>query len=189
MAKFIIRSLAIQELRKQAFNGVTPEGDDFNEIDPKTYSALGNPVYSNLEFEPAVYSWKDNEFDFEGIVINTVLFTVNQTKNIVKTEIQGRRGTVKEYISDGDFQITVNGSIVSSEPKVYPREAVNRLKNLLEVPLPIQITSEFLNIFDISSVVVESYSFPQTRGVRNVQPFTIQLVSDEPLELQINAGL
>ena len=121
MAKFQIQSIAIQELRKAGFTQtIIEEGDDFKDLDTKTFSTLGNPVYSNLVFDAKKYTWGDNELDFEGITINTVLFTINQQKNIVKTQVQGRNTTVKEYIADGDFSITAVGQIISPEPKVYP---------------------------------------------------------------------
>lgn len=189
MAKFFIQSLAVQQIRKGVFAKVNPEKDDFENIDPKQYSQLGNPIYSNLEFPKKTYKWKDNEYNFDGLRIDTVLLTVNQSKNIVKTEIQGRNGTVKEYISDGDYSITVAGTIVSPDAKSYPRESINLLKTVLDIPLSLEVTAEFLNIWNISNVVVESYSFPQQQGTRNTQPFQITMLSDEPIELQINNEL
>ena len=34
---------------------------------------------------------------------------ISNTRNIVKTEIQGRDGTVKEFINNGDYQISIKG--------------------------------------------------------------------------------
>ena len=142
-----------------------------------------------MVFDSKTYKWKDNEIRLNEIRIDTVLFTVNKTKNIVKTQVQGRNGTVKEYISDDDISISVSGVIVSPDAKQYPREDVNLLKTILDIPLPLEVTSEFLNIWGVSNVVVESSSFPQQKGSRNTQPFTISLISDKPIELQINNEL
>ena len=47
----------------------------------------------------------------------------------------------------------------------------------------IKINSEFLDLFDIDSLVVENYSLPQEEGVRNQQRFTVSLLSEDPVEL------
>ena len=64
-------------------------------------SALGTPVQSNIiiqggsytTFEGIVQTWQTMRFD-------AVLIAVSQAKKIVKTEIAGRNGTVKEYIGE-----------------------------------------------------------------------------------------
>ena len=86
----------------------------------------------------------------------------------------------------GDFSINISGAIYSNSPNEYPSEPVNNLINILRIPLPLELTSEFLNRFGIVSAVVDSYDFPQTKGVRNFQPFNITLSSDELAEIQIN---
>lgn len=150
-------------------------------------SYLGTPVFSNLEIKPFNYETLDGQQVeiSNGIIIDTVIFTVTQTKNIVKTPIQGRNGTVKEYISDGDFQIEISGAIVSPN-STYPETEVNELIEILKAPIPIpedSLISEYLNWFGIHSIVVESYNFPQTEGFRNQQEFTISAVSDIPVQL------
>ena len=120
---------------------------------------------------------------FEGLRIDTVLFQIQRTKNIIKTAIQGKNGTVKEYTSDGDYQISIDGSIVSENPNKYPADDVKKLIKLMSIPESIGVTSEFLSYFGITDVVVESYSIAQNVGFLNVQPFSIKLLSDTPIEL------
>ena len=188
MAKFQIQSLGINALRQSTFPKVTPEQNDlvFDGKDATEFvSQLGNPVFTNLVFDARNYVVKGETIVFDGIRIDTVLMTVNQTKNIVKTPVAGRNGTVKEYISDGDFSISVNGQIVSENAMTFPKQKVNELIKILNIPTAISLTSEFLNYFDISSVVVDSFSFPQQQGTRNVQPFSLTLSSDTPVEIQL----
>ena len=153
-------------------------------------SLFGTPVFSNLEIKPFSYDTLDGENIqiSNGIIIDTVIFTVTQTKNIIKTPIQGRNGTVKEYVSDGDYLIEISGAIVSPD-RTYPQTEVNELIQILKAPIAIpadSLISEFLNWFDIHSIVVESYDFPQTEGTRNQQEFRISAVSDIPVELEID---
>lgn len=158
--------------------------------DAERTSLFGTPVFSNLEFKPFSYDTLDGENIqiANGIIIDTVIFTVTQTKNIVKTPIQGRSGTVKEYISDGDYLIEISGAIVSPD-RTYPQSEVNELIQILKAPTAIpadSLISEYLNWFDIHSIVIESYDFPQTEGTRNQQEFRISAVSDIPVELEID---
>lgn len=145
-------------------------------------SLLGNPVYSNL-----IFAADPDTVENQDLVINDVLLEVYQPKNIVVTQVAGRPGTIKEYISDGDFEINVRGRIVSNQPNVYPIEDVTALKNLLNLNKTITISSNFLNVFEISTVVVTEYSFGEIEGVRNIQPFFIRLISDTPIEIAVNA--
>jgi len=164
--------------------------------DPGKTSYLGTPVYSNFIVEPGTYTDLDgNDIEFNGIEVEAVLLVVSQSKNIVSTPIQGRNGTVKEYISDGDYQISVEGILINQATpggNVYPTDEVADLVAILGVPDAITINSEFLDLFDINSAVVTDYSIGQVQGTRNQQPFKISLLSDTPIELeevQISRGV
>lgn len=179
LGKFTFTGAGLALLKPKLFS-IT----DVQEDEPSRNSYFGTPVYSNIEIRPFQYQTLSGETISiqNGIVIDHVLINVSQTKNIVTTPIQGRNGTVKEYISDGDYQIEITGTI-SSDTNNYPETDVNELVQILRAPVAINIISEFLNWFDIHSVVVTDYSFPQTEGVRNVQEFSINLLSDVPVEL------
>lgn len=159
-------------------------------------SYLGTPVFSNMEIPSGKYKTLDGKtIQFEGIRIDAVLFIVSQSKNIVTTAIQGQNGTVKEYVSDGDFSITVSGMIVGESnesgkvftvadtPNNYPESDVRKLIEICKIPTSIEIVSEFLDFFEIRNVVIESFSFDQKQGDRRSQPFQIQMISDAPVEL------
>lgn len=147
-------------------------------------SYFGTPVFSNLQIEPFEYETLKGETESikNGIIIDTVLMTVTQTKNIISTPIQGRNGTIKEYISDGDFQIDIVGQVVS-ESNNYPETDVNELIQICRAPVPIRFVSEFLQWFDINDVVITSFALGQDEGIRNAQSFTMTCVSDTAVEL------
>tara|TARA_R110000822_G_scaffold51872_15_gene134747 strand:+ start:542 stop:1204 length:663 start_codon:yes stop_codon:yes gene_type:complete len=182
----ILKGVASGAVRSFIFD---PLNDDFDKSDQTSY--LGTAVFSNLIFEPDPVLNSTGTFTdidgidqtFEGLRIDTVLFQIQRTKNIIKTAIQGKNGTVKEYTSDGDYQISIDGSIVSENPNKYPADDVKKLIKLMSIPESIGVTSEFLSYFGITDVVVESYSIAQNVGFLNVQPFSIKLLSDTPIEL------
>lgn len=144
-------------------------------------SYLGTPIYSNLIFNA------DSETpENQSIIIDTVLMAMVQNKIVVKTMVSGRPGTVKEYISLGDYEIEIAGVIVSEQANVFPRDQVIALENLLKLGKEIAVSSNFLQLFSIHSIVVERYRIEEKLGTRNEVPFSIFATSDAPFEIKIN---
>jgi hypothetical protein len=101
----------------------------FQPPDPKLYdSPIGTPVYSDLELIGGTYTDQitGRSVNFPTIKFNAVIMTVQFVSRIIKTEIQGRNGTVKEYIGEDDAQITIQGVITGFNGH-YPATEVNAL--------------------------------------------------------------
>jgi len=148
---------------------ITGEGSDAN---PKSW--FGTPVFADVRFN------RDGD---DPIKLDTVLVDVSQRKNIVTTAVQGRNGTVKEYVSDGDYEVRIRGAIVNTGDNRYPSAEVRDLHALLSKSEALPIVADYLRLFNIYSVVVTDYSFPQQEGFQNVQIFEITAISDTPEEL------
>ena len=155
--------------------------------DPELYkSPLGTPVFADLTFKGSSYTDQNGkQVSFDDLTLITILMVVGQSKNIEKTVIQGRNGTVKEYISDGDYEIEING-ILDGPNGSHPFDQVRALKDVLDAPIPIEVVSKYLQNLDIHNIVVQSYSFDQEPGGYSKQNFSIQCLSDLPIELQIS---
>lgn len=156
-------------------------------------SYLGTPVYARLEFSKegveelvGTPSTVDGNEGARNLVLETVLLTVSQSKNIVKTAIQGRNGTIKEYIGEGDYQINILGSIVSPEALVYPREEVDLLIRYCKINREFGVICDFLSLFGIENIVIENYTVSEKLGSRNEVPFEIVAISDLPIEFELN---
>ncbi len=130
-------------------------------------SYLGTPVFADLRF------------DNSDLWLDTVLLDVSQTKNIVTTAITGRNGTIKEYISDGDYVVNIKGAI-TTQGNGYPMSDVRGLLSILRKKETLQIVSDYLRIFDIYQIVVTDYKFSQVEGFQNTQFFEINAISDTP---------
>jgi len=193
---YIVRGFALKSLQSKFFQvGTQPSDSEHTSDKVPPEMTFGLPVYTNLEFEGGQYQTLDGEIiSYQPLRIDTVLMTVNMSKNIVTTAIQGRNGTVKEYASDGDYQIDVKGVLTGSGHNEYPAIEVEALVRILTVPDTLTVTSAFLDRFGsiapaavegISEVVVESFDFPQSEGFHNVQLFHIRMLSDTPIELTI----
>lgn len=107
---------------------------------------------------------------------------INESKNILLTKVQGRDLTRKEYISGGDYMISITGKIVSPYQDVYPTEEMSNLLKILKHKGVIKCRSPFLDIFEISTMIVLSYDFPQVIGSSNVQNYTISAVFEKSIE-------
>ena len=178
-------------------NGVNPYmGEPQGMADlPIGTSDLGTPYYSDLTIKKGSYTDNNNNTQqFSGMQLVTVIMTVNQSKNIITTAIQGMDGTVKEYIGMGDYDVTINGIITPTQQVgtanvpangVYPKNNVTILKRILDAPVPLQVTSWYLQMLGIYSLVVKDYNIPQIQGGYSQQPFTIHALSDKPIEIQI----
>lgn len=145
-----------------------------------------SPILTDLNLKSVTYTdmITNRQSTTEELYFACVLINVAQAKRIVKTEIQGRNGTVKEYIGLDDFQVTVSGIIVNDNG-AYPFDQVAALKRTLDAPVPIPVVNPQLNALNIFSLVAEGYDIPQEAGKYSQQPFTINFISDEPIELQL----
>jgi hypothetical protein len=160
--------------------------DQTDNSDKELYrSLLNTPVLSNITFLAGKYT--DNsgvEKVFEQLVYEAVLLNVSQAKKIIRTEIQGRDGTVKEYIGMDDYQVIINGIITGPNGR-YPLEEVRSLKDMLDAPIPIEVACTFLQNLDVDTIVISNYEFPQQEGGYSYQQFSITAMSDIPQELRI----
>lgn len=147
---------------------------------------LGTPVYDQLVIKRAIDTLPTNEQSGDDFVkLDSVIVTINQTRNIVTTPIQGRNGTVKEYISDGDFEINIKGLVVSISPQRAPREIMENIANLFSLPNEIVVVSDYISLFKIDYAVVQSYAFSQVEGSLNQIQMDLRLLSDSPIELKL----
>lgn len=123
----------------------------------------------------------------DDLVLPIALITATQEKNIVRTKIQGRNGTVKEYISDDDWQINIKGVLVGDNSNKRPVDELKKLDKFRSSPMALDIISNFLDDLKVYTVVITSVSYEQREGMRNVYDFNINCYSDEPFELKLNA--
>jgi len=167
----------------KAYKPLEPNGTDFN-LSGSDYN--GVPTLTSLAFQ------------YKGKMIELVecIITINQEKNIVTTPMEGRDGTIKEYISAGDYSITIDAGVSSyneidfEKSKNYPIEKLQELITFLNVKDGLEIQSDFLTLFGIKSAVIKSYGLVQETH-SNRQAFQLQMLSDTPYEIKIqqDAGI
>ncbi len=121
--------------------------------------------------------------DEETLIINDAVVSVTQEKQIVRTTLVGLNGTIKEYICNGDYDITITVGIVAvdSEGQIvdeYPEEGIRKVKEFLDENKSIEATSTFLSLFDIDRIVVTRFSLRQETD-SNRQTIEVRALSDK----------
>jgi len=176
-------STAVSALKRLSFN--LPPSDPADEV--IGFSYLGTPVYTQIVIKDTIGRVTiPGQMSGEGwAVFQSAFCVVSQERNIIRTPIQGRNGTVKEYISDDDYQIEIIGAIVSPYRDVAPHEDLYNIVKLMQTQNEIVIVSDFISQFGISDVVINGGNFRQVPGMRNQIDFTIRLYSDDPTEIQL----
>lgn len=154
----------------------------------------GNPSFAQLKALEGKNWLTSLAISFGGkqIILEECILSVNQEKNIVTTALQGRNGTIKEYISDGDYQISAMAAVSSYKEKegnyevslTYPQDKIRQLTDLLSLSETLNVQSDFLEIFGIKSVVVTGFSLEQETH-SNRQSISIQMLSDLPYEIKL----
>lgn len=120
---------------------------------------------------------------------------VSGKKNIVKTPLIDRKGTVKELYSVDDYAISLKGFVIGDNGE-FPEAEIDSLRSLFENKTALQIDNAITNVFltdpfletnEKRRVVIESLEFPEVEGGRiNVKPFSMQLVSDHIFKLELD---
>ena len=149
----------------------------------------GNFNGSNYNGVPTLTSLA---FKHNNVQINLweCIITINQEKNIVTTPMQGRDGTIKEYISDGDYAISIDAAVSSysendaDTSKAYPISQLEDLIAMLKIKDGLELQSDFLRLFGITNAVIKTYGMVQETH-SNRQSFQIQMLSDTPYEIKI----
>jgi hypothetical protein len=171
------------------------DADDVTE-----YSAYGTPIFMPIHLGDS--SKSNGLIEWNARAVNQLkllccVVDISQTRNIVKTEIQGRDGTVKEFISNGDYQINIKGILSNdvytpnrTKPtkgnRKYPIDAVAHLNEICKAPTAIPIEHRLLYELGIYDIVIESFSFPATPGRTNIQTFELNCISDRTFLLEEN---
>ena len=158
--------------------GLLPSSTDAESIIPIGLSILGTPVYDDITFPAGAYIDNEGEtVEFQELKLQTVQVTVNEEKNIVSTPVSGRKGTVDEYVNEGDYMISITAKLTELL-NVMPYDQMEAWRRIKESPESIKVISKFLNsIFDIYDVLVRIFTINTIPGSINEVNLSIELKS------------
>ena len=117
------------------------------------------------------------------------VISIASRKTIIETPLTERRGTMKELINIQDYEITVKGFIVSGNGE-FPENDIITLRTIYEQNASLSIQCALTDIFLLrpdrsgsDQVVIKELRFPTISGIKNVRPYELLMVSDEPFNL------
>jgi proteasome lid subunit RPN8/RPN11 len=117
------------------------------------------------------------------------VISVTSKKTIIETPLTERRGTVKELINIQDYEIIIKGFMIGKNGE-FPENDVTTLRTIYEQNAALSIQSPVTDIFLLrpdrsgsDQVVIKELKFPAVKGNKNVRPYELHMVSDEPFNL------
>ena len=193
-------SFDLAELFQTTFGYKSPAfNPDFNKatgdkLSPRTETgAYGAGYYTSYHsgveyYMPVKLGYVDNGITTEWDLPYPVI-SISSKKTIIETPLTERRGTVKELINIRDYEIVVKGFIINAVNE-FPESKVTSLRSIYEQNTPLSIKCPITDIFLLrpdrsgsDQVVITGLKFPAVTGVKNIRPYELHLVSDEPFNL------
>ena len=148
---------------------------------------FGLPTFVQVNFGAVPGS--SSRAAFYGLTLLDPLVTVSRPATVVKTTIQGRNGTVKEYIGQGDLGVVIRGILATplsaADRFAYPLPDVRGLQQLVGLGAAIPVSGFLQDVFDIKNLVIENIRYEALPGFVNLQAYEIEAVSDDPVELAL----
>lgn len=166
-------------------------GDNYHpegvRVPAKEYSNKGTALYKkdlqgNYYFLPVVFIHSGKEYEIDYAMVSVVC-----KKNIVSTPLIGRKGTVKELISEDDYQISIKGAVIGDDYQ-FPEEKLDRIKELYSVNEAVELKCALTDVFlsEGDKVVITDISFPQSMQTEHTQVVEMQCITDRAFELIID---
>lgn len=89
---------------------------------------------------------------------------VQQGKKIVKTELSGFPGTVKEDMGLDDYRVSILAVLQNEDSDEYPEFLVATLCTELEKPGALPVYNKLLSVYNISNLAIEGVEFETPEG-------------------------
>lgn len=152
---------------------------DLTKINAK--QLLGAKYFMTLKL-----SYKGQFFEFP----NEPLISLSLSKTIVETATVGkyRRGSVLEYISTENYQITIKVLCVDPDnPDEYPGEQVQLLNEMFAINDALDVVSNpFFEMFGIRKIVLKEKQVDEMKGSQGLQGFTFTAIENQDFYADLN---
>ena len=187
----ILQTYGLTALQRTFLNLGTPSKQD----EPDSHSNyLGTPIFDTLTLfgndTDGAISYYDltlqKKVTVPKMVIDIALVTCTKNIQVVKTNVVGAKGTVKQYINLGDYNVEIKGVFTSAIPDTMPMELIRQLHKITSATTEINIASNLLTLFGVTCIVFDGDQiFGQDEGSRDVQKFTLNAISETPFTIKV----
>lgn len=201
LSKVIVQTRGMNALKTKFFTvpESTGQADKPDIVQPGQVSAylLNSLVFDTVTFMGNNPDGSISYFDLTTQAVVNVpkmqlpiaLCEVTKVNNVVKSNVAGRNGSVKQYISTGDYQVTIRSAFTTGIADKYPAEAMRQLQKITSSTTEVKVASNFLNLFGIQYLVFDECRFIQDeKNGRDVQNFDLMCTSEQPFTLKVLDG-
>lgn len=172
----------LQELYEKAFSVKMPEYKlNAQEKTPlETNSMYGTPYYGSNHvtggyyFMPAFFDLNDDS----DYTIPFPIIRIQSQKRIIETPLTERKGTVVELVNQESWKIYIKGFIISKDGR-YPEQEIAEMIAVFERNTSLRLRCALTDLFLTADdrVTIKSLNFPEVKGVEDVKPYEMELVS------------
>lgn len=162
--------------------------DVVNEQQEGATTALGIPISSKNEQGREVFLpvtlWVSDSLQLR---VDCCTVRVTGKKNIIRTPVSERKGTVKEQYHIDDYQFTIKGVLIGTNGKL-PDDQMTTLREIFESEKPVELRNALAELFMDKSrrVAIESLEFPEQEGkTMRHRPFVLVCESDFVYTLEL----
>ena len=162
--------------------------------EPDAHSALGTPIFDTVTLygngtngDIKYYDTSlQKDITVPKMTLDIALVTCTKSVQVVKTNVVGANGTVKQYINLGDYEIEIKGVFTSGVQDTMPMELIRQLHKITSSTCEVNIASNLLQLFGVTCIVFDGQQiFGQEEGQRDVQRFTLNAISEQPFAIKI----
>ena len=178
-----------EEIKIEGFNPSLK--DDFINEDQVLKSVYGTPIIFPVQFRGGdypIYDWygkpKMKRYDDLWLPATTMV-DFSRAKNVIKTNVLGLNGTVKEVFGFDDWQIRIR-MLCINDNKYKAREYADMLQDWFEIAGGINVFGSIFSKKEIYNIVIENIDIKSVTGSPDVIPIELSAVSNEPVEIFLN---
>lgn len=151
-------------------------------------SWMGTPIMFSAYFKGENYNqYKENSGELEKVKLETfylppaTVFQFRRAKNIVRTNVLGSSGTVKEVYGFDDWIIDVKG-LCLDEPNLTAKDQLKELIKWQNLADSIEVKGDLFDWLEINRICINEFEYNIPQGTPGVVAFTMTLLSDNPIE-------
>lgn len=160
----------------------------YEEEEVKERGIFGHYIYQPLQFDAFNYKNTDSKgttrIYLNKLFMPIVMMRISRDKNMERTKVEGRDGTVKEMAGHDDYVIDVKGLFVTANG-TYPKKERDGLLEFETANVAIPVSNPMLNDLLVFDVVIGPITWVPLEGVENAQAFEFTAYSDTNIQLKL----